>query len=57
MSATALDHVWSIVSFVWSVISFWAVWQLCDLGLSLLKVRLRKPWSFDRDEKNDAAGA
>lgn len=44
------EHVCSFLSFFWSVFSFWALWQLCDYGLSRLKVRLTKPWDLAREK-------
>lgn len=44
------EHVCNFLSFFWSVFSFWALWQLCDFGLSRLKVKLRKPWVVEQKE-------
>lgn len=46
------EHTTSFLSFFWSVFSFWACWQFCDFGLSVLKVRLKKPWLVEQ-KKND----
>lgn len=47
MVDAVLQYAWSFLQFFWGVFSFWALWQVCDWGLSRLKVKLRKPWSIE----------
>jgi len=42
-----LSYLLDFASFFWGVFSFWLCWQLCDFGLSRLKVKLKKPWLMD----------
>jgi len=39
-------------SYFWEVFCFWACWQVCDFILSRLKVKLRKPWKVEIDDRD-----
>lgn len=44
---TLIQH--GLSYFFLTVLPFWLCWQICDGILSVLKVRLRKPWVIRRD--------
>lgn len=51
-SRCVVVYFWDFLIFFWGVFWFWACWQVCDFVLLRLKVKLRKPWSFDSKSKD-----